>query len=52
MIGGLAIISAEPRQLTLVNIIGPIDLEKLSQLQGQLGIPKLDIDFSNGKGKK
>jgi hypothetical protein len=52
MIGGLAIISAEPRQLTLVNIVGPIDLEKLSQLQGQLGIPKLDIDFSNGKGKK
>lgn len=51
MIGGLAIISAEPRQLTLVNIIGPIDLEKLSQLQGQLGIPKLDIDFGSNKGK-
>lgn len=52
LIGGMAIIAAEPRQLTLVNIIGPIDLEKLSQLQGQFGIPKLDIDFGNGKGKK
>jgi hypothetical protein len=52
MISGLAIIAAEPRQLTLVNIIGPIDLEKLSQMQGQLGIPKLDIDFgSKGKGR-
>jgi hypothetical protein len=49
-IAGLAIIAADPRQLTLVNIIGPIDLEKLSQLQGQLGIPKLDLDFG-GKGK-
>ncbi len=51
VIGGLAIIAAEPRQLTLVNIIGPIDLEKLSQLQGQLGIPKLDIDFGSSKSK-
>lgn len=51
-IAGLAIIAADARQLTLVNIIGPIDLEKLSQLQGQLGIPKLDIDFgSKGKGR-
>lgn len=50
LIAGLAIIAADTRQLTLVNIIGPIDLEKLSQLQGQLGIPKLDIDFSS-KGK-
>lgn len=50
LISGLAIIAADARQLTLVNILGPIDLEKLSQLQGQLGIPKLDIDFG-GKGK-
>lgn len=41
---GLAIIAAEPRQLTVVNIVGPIDLEKLSQLQGQFGIPKLDLE--------
>ena len=46
-IGGLAIIAADPRELTLVNIVGMIDLEKLSQLQGQLGIPKFDIDFGS-----
>jgi hypothetical protein len=50
-IGGLAIIAADPRELTLVNIVGMIDLEKLSQLQGQLGIPKFDFDFSSSKNK-
>jgi Domain of unknown function (DUF4252) len=48
-IHGLVIIAAQPKELVVVNILGPIDLEKLSQLQGQLGIPKLDLDFSKGK---
>ena len=48
---GLAIIASEPRELTLVNIVGPIDLEKLSRLQGQFGIPKLDLE-QGGREKK
>jgi hypothetical protein len=40
----LAIIAADPRELTLINIVGPIDLEKLSQLEGQLGIPHLGLE--------
>lgn len=47
---GLAILAAEPKELTVVNIVGPIDLEKLSQLEGQFGIPKLGLEKS-GKGK-
>lgn len=39
---GLAIIAEHPRELTIVNIVGSIDLAKLSQLQGQFGIPHLD----------
>jgi hypothetical protein len=38
---GLAIVSAEPRELTIVNIVGRIDLEKLRHLEGQFGIPKV-----------
>jgi hypothetical protein len=38
---GLAIIATEPRQFTIVNIVGAIDLEKLHKLQGHFGIPKL-----------
>ncbi len=50
MIHGLLILATQPRELVVVNIVGPIDLEKLSQLEGQFGIPKLDLD-KIGKGK-
>jgi len=39
--GGLAVLVAEPTELTVVNIVGPIDLEKLGKLQGQFGIPRV-----------
>ncbi len=38
---GLAIIATEPRQFTIVNIVGSIDLNKLHRLEGHFGIPKL-----------
>lgn len=41
-IHGLVVIAAEPRELTVVNIVGPIDIEKLSSLQGQFGIPNFE----------
>jgi hypothetical protein len=43
---GLALIASEPRQFTIVNIIGAIDLDKLHKLEGQFGVPKLDIEPS------
>jgi hypothetical protein len=46
---GLAIIAADPKTLTVVNIVGPVDLEKLSQLEGQFGIPSLNLDKSKAK---
>jgi predicted nucleotidyltransferase len=41
---GLALISSEPRELTIVNIVGAIDLDKLRKLEGQFGVPKVDLD--------
>lgn len=38
---GIAIIAAEPRELTIVHILGDIDPEKLDGLSGHFGIPKL-----------
>lgn len=35
---GLVIICAEPRELTLVNLVGPVDVDKISSLEGQFGI--------------
>jgi hypothetical protein len=43
---GLALIASEPRQFTIVNIVGAIDLDKLHKLEGQFGVPKLDLDSS------
>jgi hypothetical protein len=39
--GGIAIVVVEPTGLTVVNIVGRIDLRKLAGLQGQMGIPTL-----------
>jgi hypothetical protein len=44
---GLALIASEPREFTIVNIVGAIDLDKLHKLEGQFGIPKLDIATPN-----
>ena len=49
---GLALIASEPRQFTIVNIIGAIDLDKLHKLEGQFGVPKLDIDGSKTTGQE
>lgn len=43
-IGGLAVLSTEPREFTVVNIVGPVDLEKLASLEGQFGVPDLGIE--------
>jgi hypothetical protein len=43
-IGGLAVLATEPKELTVVNIVGPVDIDKLSKLEGQFGVPVLDID--------
>ncbi|MFS8086265.1 MAG: DUF4252 domain-containing protein [Acidobacteriota bacterium] len=48
-ITGLAVLSVEPREFTVVNIVGPIDIEKLSKLEGQFGVPDLGIEREKTK---
>jgi hypothetical protein len=43
-ISGLALLAVAAKEITVVNIIGPVDLGKLSELEGQFGIPALDIE--------
>ena len=40
-IKGLAVVASEPREFTIVNIIGSIDPDKIASLGGQFGIPQL-----------
>jgi hypothetical protein len=37
---GLFVLDAEPKELTLVLILGPVDVEALGRLGGNFGIPK------------
>jgi hypothetical protein len=50
--GGLAIICANPKELTVVNIVGKIDLDELSELGGNLGVPKIDLKTQKPGDKK
>ncbi|MGH9945146.1 MAG: DUF4252 domain-containing protein [Pyrinomonadaceae bacterium] len=45
--GGVAVVYLEPRRLTLVNVVGNIDLDKLSRLKGNFGIPDLRLGDSD-----
>ncbi len=40
---GLTIIASEPREFTIVNIVGSVDLQKLHELEGHFGIPQMDL---------
>lgn len=41
-IGGLVVLDAEPKELTIVHIDGAINPEELSELGGHMGIPRMD----------
>lgn len=51
-ISGLAIIAADSESLTVVNIVGPVDLDKLSSLEGKMGIPRLGLEKEKGKASQ
>jgi Domain of unknown function (DUF4252) len=40
---GVAILVADPKELTVVNIAGPVDLDSLAELGGHFNIPKMDM---------
>ena len=50
-IGGLAVLHTDQQELTVVNIVGPVDLQKLARLEGHLGIPDLEIESPKPKVK-
>jgi hypothetical protein len=51
-IGGLTVIAAEPKELTIVSISGTISPEDLAELGGQFGIPKLNVQQKKPDQKK
>lgn len=50
-ITGLAVLATDPKEVTVVNIVGPVDLDKLSDLEGNFGVPELGIERPKTKRK-
>jgi len=50
-IGGIVVISAEPKELTIVNLSGSISVDDLTALGGQFGIPKVGVPKAKSKDK-
>ena len=50
-ISGLAVLATELKEITVINIVGPVDLEKLTKLEGEFGIPELGLEGSKPKRK-
>lgn len=46
---GLLVISAEAQELTLVHLVGNIDIDKLASIEGNFGIPHISDDGKKGK---
>ncbi len=46
-ISGLAVLATDAKEITVVNIVGPVDLEKLSALEGHFGVPDLGIEVNS-----
>jgi len=51
LIEGVGVLITDPKQLMVVNVVGPIDPEKISELRGSFGIPG-DLDLEFGKSSK
>lgn len=51
LVNGLAVLATDDREFTVVNIVGPIDVKKLAQLEGHFGVPELGIETTKPKTK-
>jgi len=48
IVKGIGVVAAEPRALTVVNVIGTIDLAKFRDLEGKFGIPNFGLEQMSG----
>ena len=51
MMSGVAVVISDNRSIAVVNMIGPIDIDLLTELSGKLNIPDIDIE-RDSKEKK
>jgi hypothetical protein len=50
VIEGIGVLVSDPKKLMVVNVVGPLDPDKINNLRGQFGIPKdFALDFGGVK---
>jgi hypothetical protein len=47
-LNGLGVVIASPRELVYVQVSGPLDLERLRDLEGRFRVPRLEL-YREGK---
>lgn len=53
LIEGIGVLITDPKQLMVVNVVGPIDPEKITELRGSFGIPgNLDLEWGKSTKKR
>ena len=50
-IGGLVVIAADPKELTIVHIDGPLDPSDIDKLGGDFGVPRVEVQPQPKPGK-
>jgi len=48
-LAGIVIVATEDDELTVVNLVGPVDLDKLSRLENQFGIPEMGLEETHSR---
>ena len=48
-VGGVAILAAEPKELTVANLVGAVDLDSIAELGGHFGLPRMEATKSGKK---
>jgi hypothetical protein len=44
LMSGVAVVVSESKRIAVVNVIGPIDIEALTELSGRFNIPKIEVE--------
>lgn len=51
VMSGVAVVVSESKSVALINVIGPIDIDLLTEMSGKLNIPKIDIERGENQEK-
>jgi hypothetical protein len=49
VMSGVAVVLSESKSVAVINVIGPIDIELLTELSGKMNIPHFEIQDDKAK---